>query len=335
MQIHLLKNFIDKLHPQYCIIFCHHNADPDSLYAARLLSRLLKRLNSKLKCDILPVGVSAVSKNLMRMVDIKITRNPVLKKSDFIVLVDTSTLSQLGEWDLKVRNSGKPILLIDHHTVHPETRKIADLLIVNRNATSTCEIVYRLCKETDFKIDRKSALGLLFGIAYETKWFKYGSSETFQNTAELLRVGVKLVNVLSALSTPTSRSERLAKLKAASRLQIHQIGEWIIAISQLSSYQASAARALIALGADIAVVGGERKQKIRISLRSTSNFLDKTKIDLGRDIAPILGEKASGVGGGHATSAGVNGSGDINKILAETVRILKDKINQYTKSLRL
>ena len=106
-------------------------------------------------------------------------------------------------------------------------------------------------------------------------------------------------------------------------------------MSQVSSYQASAARALIALGADVAIVGGEKKQKISISLRSTLNFYDKTKIELGGDIAPILGERAAGAGGGHSTVAGVNGSGNINEIMAEAVKILKEKIVQHMRSQRL
>lgn len=326
MQIHLLKNFISKLHPKYCVIFCHHNADPDSIYAANLLVKLLTKLNPRLKCDIYPVGVSAVTKNLMDKVAVRIAFCPNLEKSDFIALVDTSTLSQLDDWDSKIRKSGKPILLIDHHVVHPETRKLVNVLIVDRNATSACEVVYKLCKEAEVEIDRKTALGLLYGVAYETRWFKYGSAETFQSASELLKLGVKTADVLSALSNPASKSEKLAKLKAASRLQIHQIGDWILALSQISSYQASAARALISLGADVAIVSGERKGKIRISLRSTLDFCDKTKIDLGGDIAPILGKKASGGGGGHSTSAGVNGSGDINEVMAEAVKIMKEKL---------
>ncbi len=327
MQVHLLKNFIKKLHPRYGVIFCHHNADPDSLYTANLLLKLLRRFNSRIKCDIFPVGISAVSRSLMEMVNIEIAKSPDLVKSDFIVLVDTSTISQLGEWGKKILESDKPIILIDHHAVHPETKRLASVLIVDKKATSACEVVYRLCKEAKVKIDRKAALGLLYGIAYETKWFRYGSQETFQNIAELLRYGAKINDVLSRLTKPISKSERLAKLKAASRLKIKNIKEWFLIISQVSSYQASVARALITLGADIAIVGGETKQKIRISLRSTLNFYEKTKIDLGEDIAPILGRKAFGAGGGHPTSAGVNGVGNVNEIMDEALKILREKIS--------
>jgi nanoRNase/pAp phosphatase (c-di-AMP/oligoRNAs hydrolase) len=41
------------------------------------------------------------------------------------------------------------------------------------------------------------------------------------------------------------------------------------------------------------------------------NFMRKTRIHLGRDIAKPLGEYLHGMGGGHSTAAGVNGIGDI------------------------
>ena len=128
------------------------------------------------------------------------------------------------------------------------------------------------------------------------------------------------------LSLPMDPSERIARLKACQRAKLMKIDDWIIALSHVSAFQASAARALISLGADLAVVAGQVDDAVRISLRCTNEFHEKTGIHLGRDIAKPLGDYLHGMGGGHSISAGVNGVGDVEAALKKCVRILREKI---------
>ena len=121
-------------------------------------------------------------------------------------------------------------------------------------------------------------------------------------------------------------SERIARLKASERLKLVKVKEWLIAFSNVSAYQASAARALISLGAHVAVVAGEKGDKIQVSLRAAQDFCEKTGIHLGRDVAKPLGEYLQGMGGGHAMSAGVNGVGDVEASLKRSLRLLKEKL---------
>ncbi len=322
-----LKNFLKKTHAKYGIIFCHHNADPDALYSANVLLKLLRKIRPKLKCEIFPVqGPSKLSKLLMRKVPVKMVEKPKLWKADFFVLVDTSTIKQLDEWGLKIKKSRKPILVIDHHAIHPKTRKIASLMIVDVNARSTCEIVYRICREAKFRLTKKDALGLLFGIIFETKNFRYASAKTLRLSAELLEYGLTIEEALKSMVKPVEKPEKIAKLKAASRLQLYRFNDWLIVLTHVSSYQASVARALLALGGDVAVVAGGKKGEFKVSLRATQEFYDKTKIHLGKDVAFVLGEKFGGMGGGHATSAGVNGYGNFEDVLRETLKVLREKI---------
>jgi nanoRNase/pAp phosphatase (c-di-AMP/oligoRNAs hydrolase) len=124
-------------------------------------------------------------------------------------------------------------------------------------------------------------------------------------------------------------SERVARLKACRRAKLFKVGEWIIALSHVSAYQASAARAIIDLGAHVAVVAGQKNETLEISLRCTREFHEKTGIHLGKDIAKPLGEYINGMGGGHATAAGVNGLGDIETGLKRCLRLLKEKLANH------
>ncbi|MCK4434104.1 phosphoesterase, partial [Candidatus Bathyarchaeota archaeon] len=76
----------------------------------------------------------------------------------------------------------------------------------------------------------------------------------------------------------------------------------------------------------VAVVAGDKNRKLDISLRSTRDFYKKTNIHLGRDIAKPLGEHFHGMGGGHSTAAGANGTGDIEKGLDQCLGLLKEKL---------
>ncbi|MCX8175803.1 MAG: DHH family phosphoesterase, partial [Candidatus Bathyarchaeota archaeon] len=144
----------------------------------------------------------------------------------------------------------------------------------------------------------------------------------------LLDYGVSLDEIFNFMIQPVDKSEKIARLKALQRLQIFEVKGWIVGCTHVSSYQASTARTLIGLGCDVAIVGGEKKEEVRVSLRSTRNFQEKTGIHLGRDVAFYVGEKFLGMGGGHSTSAGLNVSGKLQDVLNEVVKVLKLKIEE-------
>jgi nanoRNase/pAp phosphatase (c-di-AMP/oligoRNAs hydrolase) len=242
------------------------------------------------------------------------------------VLLDTNTTQQLDELGKHVKASEAPIIVIDHHASHPQTERLATVYVAEEEASSTCEIVYRLFKEAGVKPDNIEARALFLGIASDTRHFILANSETFKTVAELIVAGADAKETLALISLPTSNSERMARLKAGQRVKLEKIGKWLIALSNVRAYQASAARALIRLGAHVAVVGGKKGDTLRISLRADREFHRKTGIHLGRDIAKPLGEYIHGMGGGHSTSAGVNGAGDVDASLKRCIELMKEHI---------
>jgi nanoRNase/pAp phosphatase (c-di-AMP/oligoRNAs hydrolase) len=167
---------------------------------------------------------------------------------------------------------------------------------------------------------------LFLGIAYDTRHFIIADSSTLKTVAELVDAGVDVKETLPMLSLPMNISERTARLKASRRIKLRKINKWIIASSHISAYQASAARGMIELGAHVAVVAGQKDQKVQISLRSTREFHQKTGIHLGRDIAKPLGEYLQGMGGGHSTAAGVNGKGNFQTGLKRCLQLLRREL---------
>ena len=325
MQVHEIVALVDKLDAKLVVLLCHHNADPDAIGAAFAFSRLLERLRPTLEIEIAAAqGPSRLSKFMLKSLPVELTAQPRIEKADFIVLLDTNTIQQLDEWSERVRASDSPLIVIDHHASHPETERLAKMCVTDEKASSTCEIVYRFFKEAEVELTEVEAKALFLGIAFDTRHFVIATSATLKIVADLIDAGVNAQETLPLLSLPMEYPERIARLKASRRVKLLRINDWLIALSHVSAYQASAARALIGLGVHVAIVAGQRGDTLQVSLRSSRDFHKKTGVHLGRDIAKPLGEYLHGMGGGHSVSAGANGVGDVEASLKRCVRLLKE-----------
>jgi nanoRNase/pAp phosphatase (c-di-AMP/oligoRNAs hydrolase) len=241
-------------------------------------------------------------------------------------MLDTNTIQQLDGLAERVTKTKAPIIVIDHHIAHPETQALCKLCITIEEASSTCDIVYGFYKEQNLKPEPNEAKALFLGMAFDTRHFVLASSATFKAVADLVDSGVNAQEALSMLALPMDFSERVARVKACRRAKIVRVDNWIMAFSHVSAFEASAARALVDLGAHMAAVAGEKGDGIELSLRCTREFTEKTGVHLGRDIAKPLGEALQGQGGGHAMAAGVNGKGDIKAGLKRCLRLLKENL---------
>jgi phosphoesterase RecJ-like protein len=318
---------LDEPQANHVLLLCHHNSDPDAVCSAYALQILLKKVKPNLTVEIgAGQGVSKLTKHLFNYIPITVNLQPDVEKAQAIILLDTNTIQQLDGLAEKIKKTTAPIIVVDHHSAHPETQGICKLCITNEEASSTCDIVYDFFRQQGIKPDLNEAKALFLGMAFDTRHFVLANSSTFKAISDLVDTGVNAQEALSMLALPMDFSERVARVKACRRAKLFRIGGWIIALSHVSAYQASAARALTDLGAHMAAVAGQKNDSIEISLRCTREFSAKTGIHLGRDIAKPLGEYLKGMGGGHAMAAGVNGTGTIESGLKRCLRLLKENL---------
>ncbi len=314
------------------LLFCHHNADPDSICSAYALMELVRLLDPSVEAEIvLTAGASRLSKRVMETLNIAATTEASIDDAGVLIVLDTGTLRQLEGWGEEIASANSSIIFIDHHAPNPVTKSFADIYLVNEDATSTCEIVYEMYRSFGFTPSAGVAKALLIGIAYDSKHFSIGNVETFRAVSELLKINGSIEGVLSSFSSEMTKGERIARLKAGQRLRIFNVVGWVVASSSVNSFQASAARALIALGADVSVVVGGERGKVRASLRSSDRFHRATSVHLGMDVAAPLGEEFGGAGSGHATSAGVNGEGRPERMLKKAVEIISTMVTNKSK----
>ncbi len=311
------------------LILCHQNADPDAVCSAYLLSRLLTRINRRLKVvAVSPDGVSKVSARVLENIRFEVRESAKPTEFDTIFTVDTNTLEQLGSMKQAVEDSQRPLIVVDHHAIHPSTRARAAVLISNEKATSACEVVYELFKAQRVRLTRTEALAAFLGLAYETGHFAIATTRSLKLACKLLDSGVDGTKALSIIRVPMDNSERIARIKSARRLNWENIDGWIVATSAVGSFQASVARSLIGLGAHLAIVGGEKGGGLTLSFRSTSEFFSHTKFHLGRDLATALGDTMNGAGGGHSTAAGATVRGNVDEALSKSVDLFRTYLDR-------
>lgn len=306
------------------LLLCHHNADPDSLGSAIAFSRYLHRLGLKYRIGVAQ-SVSSYAKRLLNFADVE--RNPPVEE-DVVVIFDTSSLEQLEPVKIS-KKDGMFVIVIDHHAEKENPIK-GDIMVLDSSRTSTAEIVWELLKYFGF-YDEVAARAILAGIVTDTANFRFANAGTFKIVGEIQSLFNIPMGEIYALVAPASdealdTAKRMAILKACQRMEIKKVGKYLIAVSKVSAYESLACKVFLQLGADIAVVGSEKKG-VRISARARESMVRKG-LHLGRlmeKVGPII----EGSGGGHSGAAGANGK----RNLEDGVRFLVDEIEGFLKSL--
>jgi phosphoesterase RecJ-like protein len=109
--------------------------------------------------------------------------------SDLIVIVDTDTYNQLPKFDEYLKQSDKPVLVIDHHATGGN---VGDVRLVDSSAAATALIVFDLLKYADWPITKKTAKALFVAISTDTGWFQFDNTDSraLGVCAELTEAGI-------------------------------------------------------------------------------------------------------------------------------------------------
>lgn len=219
------------------------------------------------------------------------------------IIIDTSNSIQLGVFK-KFIEIDKTIV-IDHH--RPGDLSSAKHALIDPSYPSSSELIYDIIKPMHH-ITPPEATILLIGILYDTRRFIWYERNTFKRVHELIEAGGNYTKALEALKKEISLPERIARLKAAQRMKLYRCGGYIVVVSHVGAYEGSAARSLVELGADIAVVYSTNKEKIRITARASSQFVSRSGVSIGRDLMTRIAGLIKGSGGGHDTAGTSEGT---------------------------
>jgi nanoRNase/pAp phosphatase (c-di-AMP/oligoRNAs hydrolase) len=310
------------------VIICHRHADVDAYCAAVALRALLQRLKPRLVITLVaPDGLGALAQKVQRRFRAPVVETAGLEHCSLVVVVDTGHAALLGSLAPLLATTPALRVFIDHHPTSPSIRQVADVLLVDRSASSASEVVYRLFTAKRRPLSRRLAQVLLTGILFDSQHLTIARGATLEVVAALSRAGASITGARALLHTPRERSEVIARLKAAQRLRAYQLGPWVVATALVGSFQASAARALVDLGADVAIVAGVHEGQARCSLRSSQHFARVTKLHLGTQVVTrVAAAQPEAVGGGHPTAASLTARAAPEAVTAMVLELLGQQL---------
>lgn len=309
-------------------IIGHMSVDPDAVSSAYGVEFILRSFHPESVIDIL---IDGISKSATSMIDYY--SKPYLtaseKKYDLIVIVDVNVPKQLGVFkSLVLSHDKEKLVIIDHHTKTDFSEKGVSIAYIEEERTSAAEMVSELIFDLDLTPDVKLLNTLLSGIVFDSRRFFSLNPNLLTIIARMFKLGVDYDFAVRLNQKNFDLSTKVARIKCASRLHLHKIEDKLIIWSSIGSHEGSSARALLDLGADVALIYSRRKNESRLNVRARNVFYNSTNIHFGRDIMKVLSEKYHGDGGGHSTAAALNIPGEIDEseIRKATLSLLEKMI---------
>ena len=247
-------------------------------------------------------------------------KNPLFKKIDLTLVVDTHSLSRVGSKMEKIIEGSHEILFIDHH---PTSKEIMAIHIIDTSKAATGEIVGQLISSVlKVEFTEEIALPLYTAILIDTSSFRYPNvtGNTHRILAKLLDAGVNPPTAYNQiygtkkLANMALLGEILSNIKATD----DQVVAWItITEKMLKKYKVNPEDThsfinylLVLKNLKVACMFRENEKFVKVSLRSTG------EIDVS-SMAQALG------GGGHFHSAATSIQGPLRAITLSTINKIK------------
>lgn len=318
------------------LILCHRQADVDAYCSAYAIASRLRRLHRAARIKVVaPEGLSLLARQVQSKLRWEVSSRYEREAFDLIVVVDTGHSALLSEW-LKLLEDSKAVkLLLDHHPPRKTMRALFDEALIDPNASSTSELVYRAFAAAHIKPSKAEALAILTGILFDSQHLTLARCRTLEIISKLCLIGATIREAKSLLRGERSKPESIARLKAAQRAVLYRVGNWLLATTSVGSFQSSASRALVELGADIAWAIGQHDSETRVSFRSTQEFFRSTELHLGSHLAEKASARLeSGIGGGHPTAASLTSKTELGQVGRVLLTLLSDLLGEPSEAIR-
>ena len=194
----MYKKIISKIE-QYdsIVIFGHLNPDGDCYGSQVALRAILRKQYPNKKVYAVGSGLKNFYKLLGKLDEVSIETI----KSSLAVVLDSNDLPRLEDQRAVF---ALDFCKVDHH-VDSYTFKEGPEVIVDK-ATSTCELIYDLAKESGFEIPQLAAQALYLGIYTDTARFQYAYDyvKMFETTKNLCALGADPKKISAILNVSRS-----------------------------------------------------------------------------------------------------------------------------------
>lgn len=331
--VNTVKRFVDNAQ-EPVLVATHVNADPDALASSILLSYLLREMGFGDIDLAFPEGPSRLSRRIMDALNVRPSylRKPKRDTYRAAAVVDATNGVQLSIFRKAIERADL-LLVIDHHAPPGELVAKASYSLIREEPAATV-LVCQALEGFSVPLSQDLATLALTGILFDSRRFVRATPETLRAVARLLELGGSYELALSLLEEEVPYAERIAKLKGVLRSHVLNIGGFLVAVSEIGSYEASVARALVSLGADVALVASTRDGECRLSIRASRSFLERTKLFASGDIALSVADALGGEGGGHDTAGNYKGQCTTSDAIRVALLTLTSKLGTKPRVLK-
>lgn len=335
----MISNIIDdtsilRLHAmidsvQRIVITCHKSPDGDALGSTLALCHVLRRLGKEATVvtpDMAPRALEFVPgvRDLVVFTKHELRARHVLEQAQLLFCLDFNSLhriDRLGEIiePLKIKR-----VLIDHH-LNPED--IFDISISHPEASSTCELVFRVLMQMGMLrlVDRHVASCLYVGLTTDTGGFAYScdNPEFYEILASIMRRRIDRIALYNkAMNTFSADSLRLQGYAISEKMQLFpDQGAALIVLdkAELERFHYNRGDTETLVNKPLAIPNiywsvfmREDADKVKVSCRSQGDF----------SVSDICTRYFNG--GGHENAAGGDFFGTLDDAVAVFYQVLAD-----------
>jgi len=240
------------------------------------------------------------------------------------MVLDCASIERIGNVAGIITPGTMEIANIDHHISNVS---FGQYCYVDPQASSTCELVYRVAQKLEHKLSAEQATILLSGMMTDTATFRYSSATpaTLQIAAKLIEAGAEMSWIAEQLymQQPANQLHLLGELLANLKVEANGKLAWM-AVTQdllrkhsfnLAESEEFVTYAIATKGAEVGILFKEQDDGvIRISFRS------KGRIDVNR-IASLFN------GGGHVSAAGARIKGALGEVESKVIATVVKELN--------
>ncbi|MBN1354799.1 bifunctional oligoribonuclease/PAP phosphatase NrnA [bacterium] len=246
---------------------------------------------------------------------------------DAAFILDVGSEDRTG-FHQKLRELNCPLINIDHHVTN---EGFADYDILDPDASSTCELLYRLMQTFELPVDAEIACRLYVGILTDSRFFQNVNvrPETFQTARELLSTGLDHAAIVTHLTQSRSLSDLKVLGLGLSNCRTRANGKIIYTIYRNEDFLGLNAEDRHAWSAGIF--------SHLISLKSALVSASFIESDRGKTFCEFRSKSGFDVsviaarfgGGGHRSASGCSVSRPVSEFSEEVLNLLESEVRQY------
>jgi len=186
------KSFVDLVHAhQRFLLTTHVRPDGDGIGSILALGDVLRQMGKEVRLVLL----SAFPPRY-RFLDpdhkIEVFAKPgdAWKNCDAVIVMDTGTWNQLGDFGPFLRDLTVPKVVIDHHQTQDD---LSALRLVDTGAEATGRLCYEAIQALGQPLSEKAANALFVAVGMDTGWFHHSNATaaTFALASQLIQAGAQ------------------------------------------------------------------------------------------------------------------------------------------------